>query len=115
MFKKLTLLLPAFALSACLVVIGDEDADLHFDDGDNIVHSESYLNNQRVIQRIEDALYADPALQNADINVSAKGQNIYLHGEVYEPYLIERAVNLALADPDTQAVSSRIVLTLKKK
>jgi len=114
MFKRLILLIPTLALSACVVVIGDDDADLHFDDGETIVHSRSQSNNTSASNRIEEAIYADPALEFADINVSKKGKNVYLHGEVFDVTHIEKAVNIALADPDTTTVSSRIILTIEK-
>lgn len=114
MLKRFALLFPALALSACVVVIGDDDADIHFDDDDTVVHSESYTQNTGISNRIEDAIHADPALQYADISVSKKGQDIYLHGEVFEASHIEHAVNIALADPDTNTVSSRIILTVEK-
>ena len=114
MFKRLALLFPALALSACVVVIGDDDADLHFDDEDTIVHSERSIQHSSISNRIEDAIHADSVLKYADISVSNKGQVTYLHGEVFEPSHIQHAVNIALADVDTNTVSSRIILTIEK-
>lgn len=116
MFKRLALLFPALALSACVVVIGDDDADVHFDDDETVMHTSKAKHKQSfaLSNRIEDAIRADQALQYADISVSNMGQTVTLHGEVYEASLIQHAVNIALADPETIAVSSRIILTIEK-
>ncbi len=116
MFKRLALLFPALALSACVVVIGDDDADVHFDDEETVIHStnKQHKHNFALSNRIEDAIRADQALQYADINVSNTGQAVTLHGEVFESSHIQHAVNIALADSETNTVSSRIILTIEK-
>ena len=116
MFKRLALLFPALALTACVVVIGDDDADVHFDDNEVRVHSERTVqhSNSSVSNRIEDAIHADSVLKYADISVSKKGPVVYLHGEVFDASHIEHAVNIALADAEAGTVSSRIVLTIEK-
>ena len=116
MFKRIALLLPALALTACVVVIADEDADLRFDDDSAVSHHQSNKVKQDYIisNRVEDALHNDSQLMNADISVSNKGQNIILHGELFSASDLQRAIDVALADPEVNAVSSRIVLTLSK-
>ncbi len=116
MYKRLALLFPALALSACVVVIGDDDADLHFDDEETVIHSSTAHHKQSfaLSNRIEDAIRADQALQYSDISVSNSGQAVTLHGEVYEASHIQHAVNIALADSETNVVSSRIILTIEK-
>lgn len=116
MFKRIALLLPALALTACVVVIGDDDAELHIDDDRTISHHQSNkLKQDHIIgNRVEDALHNDAQLMNTDISVSNQGQNIILHGELFSAADLQRAIDIAMSDPEVSAVSSRIILTLSK-
>ncbi len=114
MFKRLALLFPALALTACVVVIGDDDADVHFDDDEVQIHSQRSVQHSDISNRIEAAIHADSVLMYADISVSKKGPVVYLHGEVFDASHIEHAVNIALADSEANTVSSRIILTIEK-
>lgn len=116
MYKRLALLIPALVLSACIVVIGDEDADIHYDDDRAVKQHEHSSKNDsyELSNRIEDAILADPQLLNADISVSSEGHNIFLHGELFSTDDLDRAVDIALLDPEVESVSSRIILNLVK-
>ena len=116
MFKRILLLIPALALSACIVVIGDDDADISRDDGHITVHADSSRSktDYKLGNRIENAIHADTELMNANVSVSNQGQDITLHGELFDASDLQRVIDIAMSDPEVSSVSSRIILNLTK-
>jgi osmotically-inducible protein OsmY len=60
---------------------------------------------------IRTGLDADPATHEADLTVSSDDGRVYLSGSVHAPETLEKAVQIALANPDTVSVHCRVVIT----
>lgn len=116
MFKRLILLIPALALSACIVVIADDDADISRDDKHPIVNADSSVSKAdfKLGNRIENMIHSDHELMNADVSVSNHGQDITLHGELFDASDLQRVIDIAMSDHEVRSVSSRIILNLTK-
>ncbi|MBT8140944.1 MAG: BON domain-containing protein [Gammaproteobacteria bacterium] len=119
-FKYLLLLTIPMLLSACVVVIGDDDGELSYGHEQDIYsshhdnESETHLSNYALPERVQNKFSDDAVLFDRNISVTAKNGIVYLHGEVFSQSDLDRAVTLALEEEDVVAVSSRLILTIAK-
>lgn len=97
-------------LTLCAAVANLGGCVLAFDggSGDGSNWSSSDHRDTTLARAIRSALDADPATREADLSVSTDGGHVYLHGTVHAPETLEKAVQIALADPDTTSVRCHI-------
>lgn len=96
-------LVTGFALTGCVIVIGDEG--ISTSDG---VHVNDNSRDRALAGRVRDAYAADAALRDADITVSAHDGVITLKGELSRVADFERAIDLAKRTDGVDRVVSRL-------
>lgn len=97
----LTLCAAVANLGGCVLAFGNGV-------GDDSNWSSSDHRDTSLAKAIRSGLDADPATHEADLSVSTDGGKVYLYGTVHAPETLEKAVQIALANPDTTSVHCRI-------
>ena len=97
----LTLCAAVANLGGCVLALGNGV-------GDDSSWSSSDHRDTGLARAIRSALDADPATHEADLSVATDGGRVYLHGTVHAPETLEKAVQIALANPDTTSVRCHI-------
>ena len=99
----LTLCAAVANLGGCVLALGNGT-------GDDSNWSSSEHRDSSLARAIRSGLDADPATHEADLTVSTDGGKVYLHGTVRAPETLEKAVQIALANPDTTSVHCHITV-----
>jgi hypothetical protein len=99
----LTLCAAMANLGGCVLALGNGMDDSSWNSSD---HRDTTL-----ARTIRSGLDADPATHEADLTVSSDDGRVYLSGSVHAPETLEKAVQIALANPDTVSVHCRVVVT----
>jgi osmotically-inducible protein OsmY len=92
-------------LSGCVLAFGSGMDD------DSSAWNSSDHRDTSLAKAIRTGLDADPATHEADLTVATEDGRVYLSGSVHAPETLEKAVQIALANPDTVSVRCRIVIT----
>lgn len=97
----LTLCAAVANLGGCVLAFGNGM-------GDDANWSSSDHHDTTLARAIRSGLDSDPATHEADLSVSTDGGKVYLYGTVHAPETLEKAVQIALANPDTTSVHCHI-------
>ncbi|HEY3858077.1 MAG TPA: BON domain-containing protein [Gammaproteobacteria bacterium] len=100
----LTLCAAMANLSGCVLAVGtggDDDTSWN-----SSAHHDTTL-----AHAIRTGLDAEPATHEADLSVASEDGRVYLSGSVHAPETLEKAVQIALANPDTVSVHCHVVIT----
>ncbi|HEY4127677.1 MAG TPA: BON domain-containing protein [Gammaproteobacteria bacterium] len=98
----LTLCAAMANLGGCVLALGNGVGD-----GDSTWDSSSH-HDTTLAKAIRTGLDADPATHEADLSVATADGRVYLSGTVHAPETLEKAVQIALANPDTTSVHCHI-------
>ena len=97
----LTICAAAASLGGCVLAFGNGT-------GDDSTWSSSSHHDTTLARAIRSGLDADPATHEADLSVATDDGRVYLSGSVHAPETLEKAVQIALANPDTTSVHCHI-------
>ena len=97
----LTLCAAVANLGGCVLALGNGV-------GDDSTWNSSDHRDTALARAIRSGLDADPATHEADLRVTTDGSRVYLSGIVHAPETLEKAVQIALANPDTTSVHCHI-------
>lgn len=98
----MTLCAAVASLNGCVLALGNGVGD-----GDSNWNSSQHRDTS-LAKAIRTGLDADPATHEADIQVYSDDGRVYLSGSVHAPETLEKAVQIALANPDTTSVHCHI-------
>ena len=93
----LTLCAAVANLGGCVLAFGGDSS-----------WSSSDHRDTTLARAIRSGLEADPATHEADLTVSSDDGRVYLSGTVHAPETLEKAVQIALANPATSSVHCHI-------
>ena len=97
----LTLCAAVANMSGCVLALGNGV-------GDDSNWNSSNHHDTSLAKAIRSGLDADPATHEADLSVYTDDGKVYLSGTERAPETLEKAVQIALANPDTTSVHCRI-------
>ena len=88
----------------CVLAVGNGDM------GDDSSWSSSDARDSSLAHTVREGLEADPATHDADISVAAEHGRVYLSGTVHSTETLEKAVEIALKEPDVTSVRCKITV-----
>jgi osmotically-inducible protein OsmY len=89
-------------LGGCVLAVGNGDG------GDDSSWTSSDARDSSLARAVRSGLAADPATHEADISVAAEHGRVFLSGTVHSPEVLEKAVQIALGNPDVTSVRCHI-------
>lgn len=97
----LTLCAAVANLGGCVLALGNGV-------GDDSSWNSSDHRDTTLAKAIRSGLDADPATHEADLTVYSDDGRVYLSGTVHAPETLEKAVQIAMANPSTTSVHCHI-------